>query len=343
MLIKYPESLTNGDIIGLTSLSQSANLEKIDKAKNNLQNLGFKVIETQNVRNEEKYFVSSDGKTRAEDFMLLFQNNDVKHIISVRGGEFAIDMLPHLYEYSNLLKEINNVKYVQGFSDTSLINFYLTTNFNIATLSSEHISDYWMRKLQRPQTDVINIITGNYTNNEYVQHSFDKFQVSEFESGNYDGYNLTENVEYKLLNSKETYFSVKGRVIGGCIDVITQLLGTKFDKTKEFCNQFKEGMIWYIDNCELTFLELYRRLFQMRNAGWFDNVNCILIGRTFVKDVKGDFSLEVALEKALGDLHIPIIYDVDIGHVPPQWVMINGSYGIFEYNNGKGKLTQRFE
>lgn len=343
MIIKYPEKIKKGDIIGLTAFSQSANLEKINNAKLNLENLGYRVLETEIVRNEEKYFIGADGKTRAEAFISLFQNNNVKHIISVRGGEFAIDMIPYLHEYSNLLKTTNSVKYVQGFSDTSLINFYLTTNYNIATMHTENIGDFWMKKLQKPQTDVIDIITGNYTNNEYTQVSFVKYQLNEYENGNYEGYNLTENVEYKPLSPKETSFSVEGRIIGGCIDVITQLLGTKYDKTKKFCSQFKEGMIWYIDNCELSFLELYRRLFQMKNAGWFDNVNCILFGRSYVKEKIGDFSLEVALQKALGDLNIPIIYDVDIGHFPPQWVMINGAYGIFEYNNGKGKITQRFE
>ena len=242
-----------------------------------------------------------------------------------------------------MISEIDKVKYLQGFSDTSLINFYLTTNYNIATINSEHISDYWMKNLERPQTDVINIIKGNYINNEYIQQSFEKYQLNEFESGNYNGYNLTEKVEYKLLNFNKSSFNVSGRIIGGCIDVITQVIGTKYDNTKKFCRQFKEGMIWYIDNCELSFLELYRRLFQMKNAGWFDNVNCILFGRSFVKEKIGEFTLEVALQKALGDLNVPIIYDVDIGHVPPQLVMINGSYATFEYNNGKGKIIQKFE
>lgn len=343
MIIKYPEKLKINDVIGITSVSQSANLYKIDKAISNLEKLGFKTLETPNVRNEEKYFISSDGKTRAEEFISLWKNGDVKHIISARGGEFAVDMLPYLHEYRDLLKTTNTVKYVQGFSDTSLINFYLTTNYNVATINAENLGDFWMRELKSPQSDVIKIITGDYENNEYIQKSFEKYQIAEFEEGNYEGYNLTENVEYKLLCSKETTFSASGRIIGGCIDVITQLLGTPYDKTKEFCLQFKEGMIWYFDNCELSFPELYRRLFQMKNAGWLDNVNCILFGRSFVKEVICDFSLEIALQKALGDLNVPIIYDVDIGHVPPQWAMINGSYGIFEYNQGKGKITQRFK
>ena len=50
LIIKYPEKLTVGDTIALVSLSQSANLEKIDKAIENLKKLGFNVIEAKNVR-----------------------------------------------------------------------------------------------------------------------------------------------------------------------------------------------------------------------------------------------------------------------------------------------------
>lgn len=342
MIIKYPEKLELGDVIGLTAPSQSANLEKIDKAILNLENLGFKIKETNNVRNEEKYFVSSDGKTRANEFISLWQDKEVKHIISVRGGEFLFDMIPYLHEYSDLLRTTSQVKYVQGYSDTSLLNFYLTTNYNMATMHTENLNDFWMKKLEKTQINVIDILKKNYKNNEFIQESFEKYQLNEYEEGNYEGYNLTEKVEYKLIGSKKESFNVSGRIIGGCIDVLTQLLGTKFDNTKEFCSQFKEGMIWYLDSCELSFCELYRRLYQMRLAGWFDNVNCILFGRTFVKEVVGDFTLEIALNKALGDLEIPVIYDVDIGHVPPQLVMINGTFGTFKFNNKKGKLIQKF-
>lgn len=342
-MIKYPNSLKNGDVIGITAPSQSANLLKIDKAIKNLEKLGFKVKETKNVRNEEKYFVSSDGKTRADEFMKLWKDNNVKHIISARGGEFLFDMIPYLHEYKDDIMKNDMVKYVQGYSDTSLLNFYLTTNYNIATMHAENLNDFWMKKLEESQLNVVDIITGNYEGNKYIQESFDKYQVSEYEEGNYNGYNLTEKVEYKLICSKDKSFCVNGRIIGGCVDVLTQLLGTKFDNTKEFCSQFNEGMIWYLDNCELTFIELYRRLFQMKNAGWFDNANCILVGRTFVKDVVYGFDIEVALKKALGDLKVPIIYDVDVGHVPPQLVMINGSYGSFEYSSGKAKLIQDFK
>ena len=47
------------------------------------------------------------------------------------------------------------------------------------------------------------------------------------------------------------------------------------------------------------------------------------------------------LERALKKFNVPIIYNVDIGHIPPQMYIINGSYAEFEFNDGKGKLIQR--
>ena len=55
----------------------------------------------------------------------------------------------------------------------------------------------------------------------------------------------------------------------------------------------------------------------MKNVGYFDNVNGILIGRTFANKIVYDFDYITALKKALLDLNIEVIYDVDIGHVPP--------------------------
>ena len=43
----------------------------------------------------------------------------------------------------------------------------------------------------------------------------------------------------------------------------------------------------------------------------------------------------------MNQYNIPIIYNVDIGHVPPQFFIVNGSLATFEYKDGKGKLTQK--
>ena len=74
--------------------------------------------------------------------------------------------------------------------------------------------------------------------------------------------------------------------------------------------------------------------------GYFEYCNGILFGRPLM--VREDYKMKYfdAIKQALVDLDIPIIYDADIGHVPPQMPIVNG--GILEVNcnikNG-GKVT----
>jgi len=87
--------------------------------------------------------------------------------------------------------------------------------------------------------------------------------------------------------------------------------------------------------------DLYRALWQMKQCGWFENTKGVLIGRTFVKaDIKDLTYLDV-LHKIFDDMNVPVVYDIDFGHMPPQWTIVNGSYAQFEYKNGKGKIKQK--
>lgn len=333
-VIIYPEKIKPNDTIAITAVSMPANVEKIDLAIDNLKELELKVIETKNVRSYG--IVSSEGKERAEELLELYKNPDVKYIIAARGGEFLMEMLPYLDEHKDIIK--NNPKWFQGFSDPSLLNLYITTNFNIATINMENVSEYAMKPRFKSIQNSLEFIFSN--EKEFIQESFDKYQKEEFEYGNTKGYNLTEDNIYECEQGNVTF---KGRIIGGCIDTFNLIAGTKMDNIKNFVSQFdEEGVIWYFDNCELSPCEFYRRLWYMNQMGYFKNVNGFLIGRSFVQRNDNDsFSFKSAVERALKKFNVPIIYNVDIGHIPPQMYIINGSYAEFEFNDGKGKLIQR--
>ena len=54
--------------------------------------------------------------------------------------------------------------------------------------------------------------------------------------------------------------------------------------------------------------------------------------------------VEEDLHQDLSDeLQIPIIYDIDCGHVPPQITFVNGAYGVVEVEDGKGTIVQYFK
>ena len=341
--VVYPNRISDHLKIGVTAMSSGLNDErgmiKLKNAINNFTNKGFEIVETSNVRKGAK-LVSDSAEKRANEFLELWQNDNIPYIIVACGGEFLMETLPYLHQNKEIFLN-SKAKWVQGFSDVSLLNFYLTTNYNFATIHANSFSSYamipWDKSLETPVDFVMNFT------DELIQTNF-KFYEKERDrtpGAECNPYNLTEKVEYKNLY-KDKCIKFEGRLIGGCMDVLKVLLGTPMDNTKEFCNSFDEGMIWYLENCEMSVTDLKRTLWQMKMAGWFKNSKGFIIGRTNVKNTIDDFSYEDALHDVLDDLKVPVIYDADFGHVAPQWTMVNGAFAEFLFENGMAELKQYF-
>lgn len=327
----YPNIIDKDAIIGITAtsmgLTNDFDFKRLKLAKENITKLGYKTIETNNVFTNSK-FVSSNGETRAKEFIELLQNDDVKVIAHLRGGEFLFEMLPFLDD--DIIK--NNPKWLFGYSDSSLLNFYITTKFQIATINSSNILQFSMDKLHLSLVNIFKCI------NDYkiIQNSFSMYESCR--DNNCLNYILDKKVKYQSLYHKEV--TIKGRLIGGCLEAISEIIGTKYDNVSNFCNFFSKGVIWYLDIYNLNPLELYQKLWTIKINNWFTNTNGILIGRTkSLKEIE-DFTYGDALHKVFDDMNIPVIYDVDIGHIMPQFSIINGSFGTFIYKNNKGILIQ---
>lgn len=248
-----------------------------------------------------------------------------------------MEVLPYL-EQTNLKN--TNPKWVQANSDPGLINFYLTTKYNIATLNGPNLLYYSTYTLDEYQLESIRLLE---TGEDFIQHSYDKYEEMKIEYKDnkiIKHLSMTGKVEYKHLYNK-TIDKFSGRIIGGNIDVLFSMIGAKYDYVESFCKRFEEGIIWYLDNFDLKLPVLTRTLWYMKESGWFTNTKGFLIGRTYYQEKFDDFEYVDMLHKIFDDLEVPVIYDVDIGHVMPQWTIVNGSYAEFEYKAGTGKLTQK--
>ncbi len=333
----YPKYLEKGDTIGILAPSDGANLEKIDLAIKHINELGYKIIETESVRKTNK-LVSNDAYTRYLEFVKLWEDDNVKMILAARGGEFLIEIIPYLYEYFKDKSKLKYAKWIQGYSDISTLNFYITTNYNISTIQATNLGNYAMSPLHE---SILNPLIAISNDNDFCQYNYDKWQKQDKEDEEDLTFNLTEKHCFKILNSDKEKLCFSGRLIGGCLDVISIFANTPWDNVSNYVEQFKEdGIVWYIENCELKSPEIFRRLFLMKEAGWFKYVKGILIGRSMIDSDVYNFTYLDALRKGLEYLNVPIIYDLDIGHLEPQWTMINGSFCEVEYTKDKCKLIQ---
>ncbi|MBQ8891730.1 MAG: LD-carboxypeptidase [Bacilli bacterium] len=322
----YPESINKDEIIGITATSKGVtsdfDKERLNKAIENLHNLGYKTKITDNVYSN-KQFVSSSGQTRAKEFLKLW-SDDIKVISQVRGGELLLEMLPYLDD--KIIKQ-NKPKWIFGFSDSSLLEFYITTKFHIATINSSNIFDFAASTIHKSVLSIIDC----FNKKEIIQESF-KLYEKEKQKERID-YILDTKVKYDSLYKKDV--TIKGRIIGGCLEAITEILGTKYDYVEDFTSKYPEGMLWYLDIYDSNPLDLYRRLLQMKWSNWFKNINGIVIGRTRSLKECDDLTYEDVLHKVFDDMNIPVVLDADIGHVMPQFSIINGSFGTFIYKNHK--------
>lgn len=329
----FPTFLKQGDTIGVTAPSDGNKKEidyiRLDSAKQNLFEKGIQVIETEHVRTSIKGR-SCDAKTRANELMSLFLNPDVKAIISAKGGDFLCEILPFL-DWGQIQK---NPKWVQGYSDNTGLLFLLTTLCNIPSIYGNNFNDFGMEPWHKSIKNNFQILQGNLIE----QHSFDFFENGFFDKvTGLEGYVLEIPVEWKSAR-KEQDILLEGRLLGGCLDVLLNLVGTKFDCVKKYIHQYKEPTIWFLESFDLNSEELVRGLWQLREAGWFEETAGFIFGRPCMFESFTDITYEEAVLISLDMLNVPIILEADIGHKAPQFTMINGALAKIKYKKGKGSI-----
>jgi muramoyltetrapeptide carboxypeptidase LdcA involved in peptidoglycan recycling len=143
-------------------------------------------------------------------------------------------------------------------------------------------------------------------------------------------YNLTEALRIcsffgkKEVTGEELAFS--GRLIGGCMDCLVTLLGTRFDRTKDFIERYREdGFVWFLEACDLNVFATRRAMWQMEEAGWFQNVKGFLIGRPQNGEPMMNLDAHEAVLEVAGRKNVPVIMDVDLGHTNPMMPLVVGS------------------
>lgn len=354
--MRYPENLKVGDTIGICApsagITEPEKIEKLDKAIENFEKMGYKIVETRSVRKDIKGR-STTAKERAKEFMELWENDKVKLILYAGGGDFLMEMLDEL-DFGKIKQ--TKPKWTQGFSDITHLSLLLNTLCDIPSMYCEAVKDYAMTPLYRNLTDSLKIMSGE----NVIQTSFEKHENSnKYEENQEDNqerkkdeynkkeqeytYQLTQKVEWKNI-TRQKEIIMQGRAIGGCLDCVDTLIGTKFDKVTDYIQKYKEdGILWFLECYEMNTPQLQRILWKMKHAGYFKYCNGIVFGRPFIMREDYELTADEAIVDAIGSSNIPIITEADIGHVPPQLAMVNGAILKITSKEGKGKVETYFK
>lgn len=347
-VVHYPRPLTAGSLVVVTAPSagvRPALHPRLDLVLAQLRAAGFRVREGDCLRNEHKH-ASAPRQARAGEFMAALMDDAVDAVLPPCDGERAIELLD-LLDFDALARV--RPKWLMGYSDLSTLMLPLSLRCNWATVHGPSLMD-----LAPGQQDALTVrallplMLPTGATFQQAQSVRWQRQPDDFEINPHATHRLTEPTRWRLLDASHGgTVSFSGRLIGGCVDALMHLVGSSYADVPDFITRCDEdGTVLYLENAELSPPALLRALWSLRLAGWFSNLRGVLIGRSTAPDPSDPAELGAtdALQAVLSELPCPVLYDVDIGHRPPQFALVNGARAEVRWSGAQGgQLSQELD
>lgn len=333
-MIRYPAPLRPGDTIAVTSPSAGVSgpsAERVEFCVAWLRAKGYDVVVGDCM--DGSGITSAPAEQRAAELTAMLCDPDVRCVLPPWGGETAIDLVD-LLDWERLAAA--DPTWLVGYSDLSTVLLPVTTRLGWATLHGDNLAD----TPYQPPPGLLPWTALSAGAGPHIQ--YDSGLVADWWRPEDD----PKAVDWRKVGKGRwrlhgaTSLEVSGRLIGGCIETMANLAGTPYGDVAAFGAQYaSEGLIVYLEAAEDGAAAICRNLHGLRLAGWFEHARAILIGRTNAGDHPG-LTQEEAVLDALGRLGLPIVFDVEIGHVPPHLPLINGALATVVVDPGVHRLTQ---
>jgi muramoyltetrapeptide carboxypeptidase LdcA involved in peptidoglycan recycling len=337
-VIRYPRPLVPGDVVGVTSPSSgvaAALRPRLDVAVETLRRRGFDVRVGDVM--DGSGVASAPPHERAAELVAMLTDPAVRAVVPPWGGEIAIDLLDRV-DWRALAEDPT---WFVGYSDISTLLLPLTLLTGVATLHGQNLMDtpYRVPDPLLPWTDVVTAPAGA----TFTQGAARAYRAEGFDDWVADPgaaeYTLDTPGGWTRVDSDADLVAT-GRLVGGCLETLTHLVGTPYGDLSTFVEQHApEGVVLYLENAESSSVDVTRRLLQLRYAGWFEHAAAVLIGRTRGADLPG-YTQHDAVRHALDGLGVPVLVDVDCGHVPPHLALVNGALATVTHGAGGSTITQ---
>lgn len=321
--MRYPKYLPPKGTIGFVAPSFGCNIEPYHSgflaALDCMQKDGYAVDLGPNCFEGKGIGISNTPEACGRELTDYYCREQNDALISCGVGELMCEILDHV-DFDRVRQA--EPKWFMGYSDNTNFTFLLPTLCDVASVYGPCAKTFGMSPRHPSVQDAMDLLTGQ----KQTVSGYHYWEKEELEDASPTApYHATEPTILHTYPEKRLHFS--GRLLGGCMDCLTTLVGTKYDGVEEFSERYAEdGILWFLESCDLNVMGIRRALWQMEHAGWFRHVKGFLIGRPGCYGQEA-FGLD-QYQAVLGVLeryHVPVVMDVDIGHLPPQMPLICGA------------------
>ncbi len=289
-----PKRLKKGDTVGLIAPGSILSEDELNESKKNLEDLGFKVVYTNNILARDGYLAGID-KQRADDIHEMFSRKDVNGIVAARGGYGCTRILPML-DY-NLIKE--NPKILVGYSDVTALLFGIFKETGLICFHGPvGISTF-------------NNFSVDYFTNVLI-YPHDKLIL-------YNAHETTTDAAYKPVTIRGGF--AKGQLVGGNLSLVSSVIGTPYDIDTE-------GKIVFLEEVGEEPYRIDRMITQMMESGKFNKAAGVALGvftdcisKPKESGINSSFSVLEVLYDRLFRFEIPVVYGMSFGHITNKFTL----------------------
>ena len=282
-MIKIPPYLKPGDTIGIVCPAGYMPAEKAAAAIETLKEWGFRVLVGKTLGNQYNYFSGSDQE-RLADLQQMMDDDTVNAILCARGGYG----MGRIIDKISFKKFRRNPKWIIGFSDITVLQSHLLTNYRIASLHA-------------PMAAAFN---DGENKNVFIQSLHDALL----------GRQAIYTCQGNPFNQKG---KCSGMLVGGNLSLLAHLIGTSSDIVTKGAILFIEDVGEYIYNVD-------RMLYQLKRCGRFDDLAGLIIGKfTDMKDTTIPFgqTTEEVIRDVVSECNYPICFGFPVSHEKENYAL----------------------
>lgn len=340
--MRYGQFLKDEATIGFVAPSFGCNIEpyksSFDNAQKKFKLMGYSIDLGPNCYEGKGIGISNTPRLCGEELTQYYCSDKNDILLSCGGGELMCETIDYV-DFNKIAEA--EPKWYMGYSDNTNMTFLLTTLCDTASIYGPCAPAFGMDKWHPAIEDAFLCLKGE----KKIMTNYDLWEKESLkdEENPLVPYNVTEKTVIKCFHDNSV--SIEGRLLGGCIDCLVNLTGTKYDNVKQFCSKYKEdGIIWFLESCDLNVMSIRRAIWHMSNAGWFDTAKGFIIGRPLVfgQELFG-LNHYSAVTDLLQKYNVPIIMDADIGHLAPMMPIVCGSNASVKAEQGKLTVSMNYE
>ena len=268
-----PAPLRFGDKIAIVSPAGPVDSTLVYAAADTLRSIGYEVEIMPHALGKVGQYAAADSD-RLADLRAALTDSTVRAVMCSRGGYGAV----HLLDSLSQLPLEKDPKWLIGFSDISALHALLASR-NIASIHGNMCKHMALGPDDEDNTTLLAMLRGYRPVYDFPADSLDRFGEA------------------------------RGRLLGGNLAVIAELIATPYDV-------IKPGTILFIEDVEEPIYKTERIMYQLRLSGVLERLGGLIVGQFTGARPNDEYETTAQMiADMVAPYPYPVAFNVPIGHV----------------------------